>query len=139
MKSLYPVRVSLNSETHTTNIKQRWFICICLNISLFFLSFCLSIEPSIHIASSVSLIYNTDWNLHNVCMWYCEKKRNTNRSQTKKELKVKSAARRRKNIAPPIGRTIIQLHAIVYAVIYYDFRTTLWRLSVWNGLIYGLK
>ena len=59
------------------------------------------------------------------------KKRNSNRSQTKKELKVKkSAAWRRKNIAPSIGRTIIQLHAIVYAVIYYDFQTTLWRLSV---------
>lgn len=41
----------------------------------------------------------------------------------------KKSAASRKNIAPPIG-TIIQLHAIVYAVIYYDFRTTLWRLSV---------
>lgn len=71
-------------------------------------------------------------------MWYCENKKktktklNSNRSQTKTELKVKSAAwkRKKKNIAPSIGRTIIQLHAIVYAVIYYDFRTTLWRLSV---------
>lgn len=34
---------------------------------------------------------------------------------------------------------IVQLHAIVYAVIYYDFRIILWRLSVRNGLIYRLK
>ena len=70
-------------------------------------------------------------------MWYCEKKYKQITNEKK------SATRRRnikkKNVAPPRSGTIIQLHAIVYAVIYYDFRTTLWRLSVSNGLIYGLK
>lgn len=65
-------------------------------------------------------------------MWYCEKKTKlkqiTNENRT--EGKKCSVEKEKKNIAPPIGRTIIQLHAIVYAVIYYDFRTTLWRLSV---------
>lgn len=64
-----------------------------------------------------------------------KKERNTNRSQTKQKTEGMKKVQRgegKKNIAPPSGRsgTIIQLHAIVYAVIYYDFRTTLWRLSV---------
>ena len=53
----------------------------------------------------------------------------TDHKTKKKRLRAtKSAAR--KKILHHRSSTIIQLHAIVYAVIYYDFRTTLWRLSV---------
>lgn len=51
----------------------------------------------------------------------------------------KCSAEKERKILHHRSRTIIQLHAIVYAVIYYDFRAALWRLSVRNGLIYGLK
>lgn len=37
--------------------------------------------------------------------------------------------RKKQNIAPSIGRTIIQLHAIVYAVIYYDFRAAFMEIK----------
>lgn len=56
-------------------------------------------------------------------------KTTTNRSQTKSAARGEGT-KSKENIAPPRSSTIIQLHAIVYAVIYYDFRTTLWRLSV---------
>lgn len=92
---------------------------------------------SLHIASSVSLIYNTE--TAEICImyaWWCcasieERKKSHDRLWTKCWTATK------KNIAPQILSlsTIIQLHAIVYAVIYYDLRITLWRLSDWNGLI----
>lgn len=53
---------------------------------------------------------------------------------TNEKLKVnekkKCSVEKAKKILHHRSGTIIQLHAIVYAVIYYDFRTTLWRLSV---------
>jgi hypothetical protein len=59
-----------------------------------------------HRKSSVSLIYNTDWNLHNVCMWYCEKRHRRGREREMQhktdQLKAKERRSGRKNIAPPI-------------------------------------
>jgi hypothetical protein len=51
----------------------------------------------------------------------------------------KCKAREKKKKYCTTNSAIVQLHAIVYAVIYYDFRIILWRLSVRNGLIYRLK
>ena len=50
----------------------------------------------------------------------------------------KMQSKRRKKYCTT-NSAIIQLHAIVYAVIYYDFRITLWRLSVGNSSIHELK
>lgn len=100
--------------------------------SQFLLSFCLSLEPSVHIASSVSLIYNTDLNLHNECMWHCGKwiERNTNRSPTWSHEKCSGEGKRNeKKYCTTDRRTIIQLHAIVYAVIYYDFRAAFMEIK----------
>lgn len=60
-------------------------------------------------------------------------------STAKVNRKENAKRERRKKKYCTTNSAIVQLHAIVYAVIYYDFRIILWRLSVRNGLIYRLK
>lgn len=57
-------------------------------------------------------------------------KRQAKHKQITNETEGKKSAAGEGKILHHRSRTIIQLHAIVYAVIYYDFRAALWRLSV---------